>query len=58
MADAADKERQLAEMQESYERQLEDVEQDLNTSRGIASDLQAQWVLDPVSWKCPKLGLS
>ncbi|XP_071487254.1 mitochondria-eating protein-like [Diadema antillarum] len=44
MADAADKERQLAEMQESYEKQLDEVEQDLNTSRGVASELRAELV--------------
>lgn len=42
MADAAEKERQLVEMQQSYEKQLDEVEQDLNTSRGVASDLQAE----------------
>ncbi|XP_054754755.2 mitochondria-eating protein-like isoform X1 [Lytechinus pictus] len=42
MADAAEKERQMVEMQQSYERQLDEVEQDLNTSRGVASDLQSE----------------
>ncbi|XP_011684040.2 mitochondria-eating protein isoform X1 [Strongylocentrotus purpuratus] len=42
MADAAEKERQMVEMQDSYEKQLDEVEQDLNTSRGVASDLQAE----------------
>ncbi|XP_072040149.1 mitochondria-eating protein-like isoform X2 [Amphiura filiformis] len=42
MADAADKERQLVEVQDDYERQLENLEQDLNTSRGVTDELRIE----------------
>ena len=42
MADAAEKERQLAEMHDNYERQMETLEVDLNTSRGIMEDLRIE----------------
>ena len=42
MADAAEKERQLVEVQNDYERQLDSLEVDLNTSREIANELKIE----------------
>nr|XP_002742219.2 PREDICTED: mitochondria-eating protein-like [Saccoglossus kowalevskii] len=42
MAEAADKERQIAQLQDQYEQQLDDLERDLNSSRTEAEDLKKE----------------
>ncbi|XP_077983629.1 mitochondria-eating protein-like [Glandiceps talaboti] len=42
MAEAADKERQIAQMQDQYEQQLDDLDKDLNTSRCESDNLKKE----------------